>query len=679
MMIKSSFFLNISFFLQVFQFFFSSQKYAFTNGCTVFIAGRDATSDGSVLVSHSNDGEFDTDPRLVKVSAADHPPDTQRPIFFSPESYPRYVGYHREVPEYFPRRNPETHQFEDSFEPIGFIPQVSHTFAYLEDTYGAVNEKQVGIGESTCSGVFGAIPKGAPNGTALLSVDILTQIAMERSSSAREAVSLMGTLAEEYGFYGAGEFEGTAESLGVTDTESAWIFHILPDPTGTSAIWAAQRIADDSFSVLANMFVIRQVDPDDSDNFLMSDSVHSVAKDYGWWKSKEEDSLLDFTKIYSDGEYAHKYYSGRRMWGGYHLACESLNFPSEYTDLQADPVYPVYAKPDSLLSQSDLFRFHRYTYQGTDFDLGGSKNLAAGPFGSPDRWKEGPNEAKVGGNWERSIGLYRTSDTYIVQSRSISSTSTSTGTGTGTNTSTNTGAVLWFGPASPLGTVFTPFIVNMFEVPASFRSGHQAVFDRKSAFWASCYVQNIANLKYSYAIQEITTRQNELEQASIAMIARVDESLRMNHDYDWKEVNDEYQSNIETIVSSLWSLSDEIMFKYASGFVNEAPDKMSEIVGYPEWWLEAVGYKDGPPPPPTKPKCCNPQGVDGDGADADADVLSEDHQSLRKREVGWDGDGDGNNLPIYPSYNTHTSTGKAAMKEYLKLQAQSTQIHSEVN
>jgi len=142
------------------------------------------------------------------------------------------------------------------------------------------------------------------------------------------------------------------------------------------------------------MFVIREVDPKDSDNFLMSKSVHSVAKDYGWWDGREKDGLLDFTKVYSDGEYAHKFYSGRRMWGGYHLACPSQDFPSDYVDLQSDPVYPVHARPDRPLSIQDIFRFHRYYYQGTEFDLGAENMLAAGPFGTPDRWKEGQVKSK---------------------------------------------------------------------------------------------------------------------------------------------------------------------------------------------------------------------------------------------------------------------------------------------
>lgn len=551
-----------------------------SDACTVFIVGKDASTDGSVMVSHSNDGEFDTDPRLVKIASKTYQEGSMRPIYFSPENYPRYVGTDRSE-EYFPADN------QTVFKPIGYIPQVKKTFAYLEETYGAVNEMQVGIGESTCSGIFGAIPVGAPNGTALFSVDQLTQIAMERATSAREAIEIIGPLAVEHGFYGAGEFEGTAESLAVSDPQEAWIFHILPDPTGTSAIWAAQRVADDSFSVLANMFVLRDLDPDDADNFLMSESVHSVAQEYGWWK--KEDGLLDFTKIYSDGEYAHKFYSGRRMWGGYHLASPSLDFPADYTDLQSDPVYPVYAKPDEKISQLDLFRYHRYTYQNTTFDLGAAGSMAAGPFGSPDRWKAGLGEKEVVGNWERAIGLYRTSDSYVVQSKQNAST----------------GAVLWFGPASALGTVFTPFLVGISDVIASFRSGHHAVFSRRSAFWAACYAHNIATLKWSYAIHDVQARQNQLESESVRLIDELEE--RFLSEDDWDAVEGAILFNAAKIVEKLWLLSDEIMFKYASGFVNEAPDGLSQMVGYPSWWLQKVGYSDGPPPPPTQPKCCNPE------------------------------------------------------------------------
>ena len=52
--------------------------------------------------------------------------------------------------------------------------------------------------QSTCSGVFGTKPAGQ-GGRALMSVDTLSQLAMERTGSARKAVELMGKMAEQYG------------------------------------------------------------------------------------------------------------------------------------------------------------------------------------------------------------------------------------------------------------------------------------------------------------------------------------------------------------------------------------------------------------------------------------------------------------------------------------------------
>ena len=176
-------------------------------GCTTLIAGRGATADGSVMATHSDDGESGGDARVVKVPAMDWARGSKRPIFYATEDYPRFVGQ-RGVDAYLPANNAGA----SPSVPIGYIEQVNHTFGYYEATYGILNEHQVGIGESTCSAVFGAAAKGHGGG-ALFSVDSLSRLAMERATTAREAVVLMGKLAEEQGFYGAGTFEGTAESL----------------------------------------------------------------------------------------------------------------------------------------------------------------------------------------------------------------------------------------------------------------------------------------------------------------------------------------------------------------------------------------------------------------------------------------------------------------------------------
>lgn len=59
--------------------------------------------------------------------------------------------------------------------------------------YGILNEKQVGMGESTCASKLYAAPvgpSGGGNGKALLDISELSQIALERSSTAREAIQV---------------------------------------------------------------------------------------------------------------------------------------------------------------------------------------------------------------------------------------------------------------------------------------------------------------------------------------------------------------------------------------------------------------------------------------------------------------------------------------------------------
>ena len=115
-----------------------------------------------------------------------------------------------------------------------------------------MNEHQVAIGESTCAAKLWAAPVGYSsslvNGTALLEANELSQIALERSTTAREAIQIMGDLATTYGYYSAtwdvakypasigipfAEGEG-GEALTVIDPYEVWMFHILPDDTGNS-------------------------------------------------------------------------------------------------------------------------------------------------------------------------------------------------------------------------------------------------------------------------------------------------------------------------------------------------------------------------------------------------------------------------------------------------------------
>lgn len=124
-----------------------------------------------------------------------------------------------------------------------------------------MNEHQVAMGESTCAARFWAAPTIA-GGKAMIEVREMTHIALERTTTARDAIALMGSLAEKYGFYAADWSGGDmskgegGEALTVVDKTEAWIFHVLADDTGTSAVWAAQRVPDDHVSLNILIYIL---------------------------------------------------------------------------------------------------------------------------------------------------------------------------------------------------------------------------------------------------------------------------------------------------------------------------------------------------------------------------------------------------------------------------------------
>ena len=64
----------------------------------------------------------------------------------------------------------------------------------------------------------------------------------------------------------------------------------------------------------------KEIDDADPANFLFSPNMHKVALEQELWDGKGQ---LDFAGTFSSGEYGHKYYSGRRMWGSFHLLAPS--------------------------------------------------------------------------------------------------------------------------------------------------------------------------------------------------------------------------------------------------------------------------------------------------------------------------------------------------------------------
>ena len=559
--------------------------------CTTYAVGLKATADGSVMSVHTSDGSGTTDPRLVKIPAQDWPPNSKRPIWESPEKYPRFVGVERGAPVYYKENCLAGINACKDFVPMGYIDQVNHTFSYFEETYGAMNEKQVMIAESTCSGVF-VSTSIARGGKALFSVDQLSQVAMERASTAREAVLLMGSLSEQYGFYGEStSFEGGSESLIVSDPREAWVFHVLADDTGASAIWVAARVPDDSVAVVANMFSVRVVDLEDDRNFLGRTDMWELASRKGLWSPEKP---KDFTATFSDGEYAHKYYSGRRMWGVYRLLSPDTPLPAEYENLKTDAPYPFAVKVSdpSTVTPQTLMAVNRDFYNGTQYSTGDG-NLAGGFGGTPDRvgGQESGTSPTVSGNWERTVALYRTSCSYVLQGRSFLPDSL--------------GGVLWFGSHSATATVYVPLVAAMPKSPDSIQYGWQGSYNLSSLFWANRNVANLIQKSFSKMVRDVRAAQHEIEALGESLVSfdsyRLDRSDAVVVDAAVeRQVSDTLNAHVDFVLKSTTELLHVLQFKYADGFENTWTADghfQSATIGYPGWWLSAVGYQNGPPPP----------------------------------------------------------------------------------
>ena len=217
-----------------------------------------------------------------------------------PVAVPALPGLDR-GPTYFPENTDTSiHDWkvgEGDFAPIGEIPQVEHTHAFVDGGYGIMNEFQVSIGESTCGSVLTALPVYR-GGHALLEAGELSRLALERCKTAKCAVETMGSLAEEHGYYGADETEGEGgESLQVVDPSEAWVFHIVADDTGKSAVWAAQKVPAATW----RPWPVRHPhgEPADTANFMGSANMLEVAERAGLWDGAVDGKHVDFTAAFS--------------------------------------------------------------------------------------------------------------------------------------------------------------------------------------------------------------------------------------------------------------------------------------------------------------------------------------------------------------------------------------------
>ena len=223
-------------------------------GCTTILAGRKATADGSVLMAHNEDMGT-VSGRLMFIPHATH---------VDLSVYMNYVT----------------------------LPQARETFAY----WGSGNSSAVAdslydggwilcgmnaFGVSMgCNTVF-TREERIPRGEGIMRYSI-RRLILERSRSARDAVGSIGWLIDTFGQ------SDSPVAYCVADRDEAWLVET------TYRHWAARRIPDDGFHVIANQYTI------ESEWDMASRDLVAYAAGQGWYDPA--DGPFSFKSAYGDPE-----------------------------------------------------------------------------------------------------------------------------------------------------------------------------------------------------------------------------------------------------------------------------------------------------------------------------------------------------------------------------------------
>jgi len=499
--------------------------------CTNILVTPGASEDGSSIITYACDGRFHA--RLRMREAADHEPGSKREI--------RSWGG----------------------ELRGEIPQVARTHKVV----GLMNEHQLAIAETTTTG---REELQDPDG--LLHYWDLMQLALERATTAREAIDVMTSLVAEHGY------RSTAESFAIADPEEVWLMEMSgKGPGRKGAVWVAMKLPDGTISAYANGLRIRQFPLDDPDTCRYSPDVVDFAVEQGYW-DPESAQPFDFTAAYDVPTVQSRRYTATRIWSIFRRAAPSLDASLDPAYHRGEPgaePYPLWIEPDEKLSAADVMALMRDHYEGTPYDM--TDGLAAGPFGTPNRWR--PMTWEVDGatyTWERPISTQQTGFSFVSQSRAW--------------LPDPIGGLLWYGVDDTAMTCYVPIPMAVTRLPPSFTAGGLDRFTWDSAWWVFNLVANFANLKYSYMAPEILALQRELEETSMAMQPTIEAGalamFERNPDVAAEILTNHSVGRAEHVVAEWRELAVRLFTTYNDGYVNRDGEEPEH--GYPEAWLREV-------------------------------------------------------------------------------------------
>jgi dipeptidase len=459
---------------------------------------------------------------------------------------------------------------------LGYIPQVARTYRVV----GNMNEHQVSIGETTFTGrpelndANGFIDYGA-----------MMYVTLQRARTAREAIRIMTGLANDFGY------KSTGESFSVADKNEAWILEFIGKGSyGKGGVWVAARVPDGYIAAHANQARIRQVDWNDTENWMWSEDVVDFARERGWFDGPREE--FSFVDAYNPLDPASLLLCEGRVWSVYRRAAPSKNFSADYWRcVEGAEPYPLFVKPDKKVSIQDMIAFVRDHFHDSPFYTG--EGIASGPFNNPYRWRpiyfSLEDDEEMTYAWERTISQPQTGFSFISQARNW--------------LPDPIGGIFWYGVDDTYSNAYMPLYVGMQEPPKSLVTGNIVDFDWDSAFWVFNLVANYAYGLYNLIIEDIQVVQLEVENRSHALTDAVDiaaaELYKTDPDMMYAYLTDFSVNNAEYTVRRWRELGYFIFSKYNDRYIRTGDDlrPWPTGVGYPEDFKrraveERPGYYD---------------------------------------------------------------------------------------
>lgn len=424
------------------------------SACTNFIVGKKASTDGSVICTYNAD-DYGLFIGLCHFPAGKHQPGTMRDVY-----------------------DWDTNEYH------GQIPEASETYNVI----GNINEYQVTIGETTYGGREEMI-----DSTGIIDYGSLIYIALQRSKTAREAIKVMTTLTNQFGYNSSGE------TFTICDPNEAWIMEMMgKGPGSKGTVWVAMRVPDNAICGHANQSRIGKFNMKDKENVLYAKDVVQFARKKGWYTGKDAD--FSWKDTYAKPDFSGRRFCDARVWSFFnHFQDMSRYLPWALgKDPNAEDM-PLWIYPEKKVSVQDIQACMRDHYEGTPLAID-SADIGGGIWQMP--YRPTPLMYKVGDKQyfnERPTSTQQSAFSYVSQMRSW--------------LPREIGGVLWFGNDDGNMIAYTPVYCGNTQQPECYNTpGADAVtFSDKNAFWVCNWVSNMVYPRYHQMFPDLEAVRDSLE------------------------------------------------------------------------------------------------------------------------------------------------------------------------